>query len=178
LELSKYSITFIKHLKDKLMDKRLALKSFLSGIIGGLVYYAGVQWLLSSGFAPFNVAPTKAFLLEVGVSVPYLVVIINIIFGALMAMLLGILYGPNINIGNGISLGFSLWLLLMLALSPIVGWGVFGVGDAEFLDKTDIFYLQPGWSYPLLMLLLHVLYGLICGILITKWGARHLMDDE
>lgn len=160
------------------MDSKLALKSFLSGIAGGLVFFAGMQWLLSSGLAPFNISPTNAFLRELGITIPYLPAIVRLLFGALMAMVLGILYGPNINIGNGISLGFSLWLLMMLALSPIVGWGVFGVGDAEFLDKTDTFYLKPGWSYPLLMLLLHLLYGLVCGFLITKWGARHLMDDE
>lgn len=160
------------------MDSKLALKSFLSGIIGGLVFYAGMQWLLSSGFAPFNISPTNAFLRELRISDHYLPAIVRLLFGALMAMVLGILYGPNINTGNGISLGFSLWLLMMLALSPIVGWGVFGVGDAGFLDKTDIFYLEPGWAYPLITLLLHLIYGLVCGVLITKWGAKHLMEDE
>lgn len=160
------------------MDQRLLLKSFISGLAGGLIFYLCIQWLLSSGYAPFNVGPIAALLLKIGIPPTPWAAIVVLLVGGAMSSLLTLLYGDNINTGHGISLGISLWLLMMLAVSPMVEWGVFGVGDANFLDKGEIFYLKSGWKYPLVMLGFHLVYGLIVGFLDAKWAVGHIDEEE
>lgn len=160
------------------MDTRLLTKSFLSGLAGAFVMLLAMQWFLHSSLAPFNVSPTAAFLIKLGLPAIPWTTVISLLFGAVMSMLLALLYGANLNMGNGISLGISLWIIMMVAVSPIVDWGVFGTGDAHFLKESDPLYLRPGWAYPVGTLILHILYGAVVGLLNVKWAIIHLLDEE
>ncbi|WP_170245557.1 hypothetical protein [Fodinibius salinus] len=52
---------------------------------------------------------------------------------------------------------------MMIVLSPIIGWGFFGLGYAGQLAADAPFYLESGSKYVIMTLILHLTYGAIVG---------------
>lgn len=160
------------------MDTKLVTKSFIGGLAGALVFLLLMQWLLNSAYAPFNITPVAAFVLTIGIPAIPWTTVVTFLFGAVMSVILALLYGPNLKAGNGLSLGISLWLIMMVGISPIIDWGVFGTGDAHFKEKEDTFYLAKGWIYPIATLVIHLIYGITVGLINRYWAIIHLFDDD
>ncbi len=145
------------------------LKPALVGIVGSVVMFIIMMLGIHSGMAPFNITPSAAFLQRLGVNVGPLALLVHLGYGALWSILLVQLFQEKTNIARGIGLALCLWLALMLIYSPIIGWGLFGFGEAGQLAPDDPFHLAPGPKYLLVTLILHLIYGTIIGWLNPLW---------
>ena len=81
------------------------------------------------------------------------------------------------NLARGILLSIGLWLVMMLILSPVIGWGVFGAGTADGAKEAKL-YLAPGPKYPIATLVIHLVYGLVMGGLNHSWTTKPLKQPS
>ena len=61
------------------------------------------------------------------------------------------------DISKGISFGIAAWVMMMLAIMPMAGAGLFG--------------LKMGMPAPVMTLMLHVIYGAVLGLAYSKLGG-------
>ena len=142
----------------------------LASLLMFIVMMVGIH---VTGIAPFNMPPSAAFLEVLGLNVGPLPLLAHFGYGATWSVALVALYGTSVDLKKGLALAGGLWLVMMVALSPLIGWGVFGLGAAGELAKDAALYLEPGPKYPVMTLLLHALYGLVIG----KLNPLVLTDD-
>jgi hypothetical protein len=147
------------------------LKSALVGALGSLVMFvllmAGIH---GAGVAPFNIPPSAAFLEQVGLNTGVLPLLVHFGYGATWSLLLVTLYGAETTIRHGLQLAAGLWIFMMLVYSPLIGWGVFGIGGrGHTLAPTDPLYLGSPVKYVGATLVLHLIYGAIIGGLNPAW---------
>jgi Na+/proline symporter len=81
------------------------------------------------------------------------------------------------NLVRGILLSIGLWLVMMLILSPVIGWGVFGAATADGAKEAKL-YLAPGPKYPIATLVIHLVYGLVMGSLNRSWTTKPLKQPS
>lgn len=147
------------------------LKSALVGALGSLVMFvllmAGIH---GAGVAPFNIPPSAAFLEQVGLNTGVLPLLVHFGYGATWSLLLVALYEAETTLRHGLQLAAGLWLFMMLVYSPLIGWGVFGIGgQGHTLAPTDPLYLGSPVKYVGATLVLHLIYGAIIGGLNPTW---------
>ncbi|MEF8816691.1 MAG: hypothetical protein V5A20_01135 [Salinibacter sp.] len=147
------------------------LKSILVGVLGSLVMFLlMVLGIHGTGIAPFNLPPSAAFLEQLGLNTGPLPLLAHFGYGATWSLVLVTLYGPRTTIRRGVYLTTGLWLFMMIVYSPLIGWGVFGVGGAGHdLAASDPLYLGSPVKYVVATLLLHLVYGAIIGGLNPAW---------
>jgi len=63
----------------------------------------------------------------------------------------------NTDLTKGVSFGIAAWVMMMLAVMPMAGAGLFG--------------LKVGAMAPMMTLMLHVIYGAVLGYVFGKLGA-------
>ena len=146
-------------------------KAALVGALGSLVMF-GLMMLgiHGTGVAPFNLPPSAAFLEQLGLNVGPLPLLVHFGYGATWSMVLIGLYGADTDLRAGLTLATALWLFMMLIYSPVIGWGVFGVGGAgQSLAPDAALYLGSPVKYIGATLLLHLIYGAIIGGLNPIW---------
>lgn len=150
------------------------IKAATVGVLGSLIMFVLMMiGIHGTGIAPFNVPPSAAFLEQVGLNVGPLPLLAHFGYGATWAVVLLALYGPDTSVTAGLTLAGGLWLFMMLAYSPMIGWGVFGFGGAgHTLDPTAPLYLGSPVKYLGATLVLHAIYGTIIGGLIPTWVHR------
>jgi hypothetical protein len=141
------------------------IKAALIGAVGSLVMFiilfVGIH---VTGFAPFNVPPSAAFLQTLGLNVGPLPLVLHFGMGMAGSLLLVAGAGTKTDLQRGLGLATALWLIMMLVHSPITGWGVFGFGGANHaLDASHPLYLGNPVKYVVLTLVLHLVYGAIIG---------------
>jgi hypothetical protein len=138
-------------------------KATVSGLAASLamfiVMFIGIH---VTGIAPFNVPPSAAFLETLGLNVGPVPLLVHFGYGAFWSVVLVAIVGSSANLKNGIGLAVGLWLVMMLALSPLIGWGVFGQSPSV-TDPEATLYLQAGPKYVVMTFVLHLLYGGIIG---------------
>ena len=148
------------------------LKSALVGALGSLVMFALMMaGIHGTGIAPFNIPPSAAFLEQLGLNVGPLPLLAHFGYGATWSLVLVSWFGPDTNVRRGLLLATGLWLFMMLVYSPIIGWGVFGVGGAEY-QSGHLLHLGSPVKYIGATFLLHLLYGWIIGGLNAAWVTR------
>ena len=148
------------------------LKAGAVGLLGSLIMFILMQIGLRTGMAPFNVPPSAAFLVKLGLPAKPLALIVHFLYGAFWSIVLVTIFKGAVSMGKSIFLALILWLVMMLIISPIVGWGVFGFGNAhEEFAKNAPLYLAPGPKYLMVTLVLHLVYGLTLGWLNPAWAA-------
>lgn len=87
-------------------------------------------------------------------------VIGSVVWGGLFAII-----APRFHAGNvagGIAFGIAAWLMMMVAIMPMAGAGLFG--------------LQMGILAPIMTFMLHVVFGAVLGwvfAVLASSGARH-----
>lgn len=88
-------------------------------------------------------------------------------------------YGRDATIGKGLGLAAALWLVMMAAYSPLIGWGVFGFGGAGHqLSPTDPLYLGSPVKYAVGTFVLHLIYGGLIGGLNPAWISIEAPDHS
>jgi hypothetical protein len=141
------------------------LKAAFVGALGSLIMFAllfvGIH---VSGFAPFNVPPSAAFLETLGLNVGPLPLLVHFGYGATWSVVLVALYDREVTTGRGVGMAMALWLFMMAVYSPIIGWGFFGFGGPNHALTPDAaLYLGSGVKYVVATLLLHLIYGAVIG---------------
>ncbi len=145
-------------------------KVALTGMIGSLVMFLLIMFgIHGTGIAPFNIPPSAAFLTKLGLTAGPLPLIVHFGYGAFWSILLVYLFKENTNIKKGLGLSLVAWLIMMLVYSPIIGWGVFGFGDAHMMDPSNPLYLESGAKYLIATFILHLIFGLIIGWINPEW---------
>ena len=147
------------------------VKSAVVGALGSLVMFLLMMLgIHGTGIAPFNLPPSAAFLEQIGLNAGPLPLLVHFGYGATWSLLLVALYGTDTTVWRGILLAMGLWLFMMLVYSPLIGWGVFGVGGSgQTLSPSDPLYLGSPVKYVVATLLLHLIYGAIIGGLNPVW---------
>ncbi|HKJ71723.1 MAG TPA: hypothetical protein VKA55_08245 [Gammaproteobacteria bacterium] len=146
---------------------KAAAVGFLGSLIIFLVMILGVK---VTGFAPFNLPPSAAFLEALGLNIGPLAIIGHFAYGIVWAWILLALFGRGVNVANGLGVAGVQWLLLMLVYAPIIGWGFFGIGGpAHALAPDEALHLGNPVKFLVLTLVLHAVYGGLNGWLIPRW---------
>ena len=141
----------------------------LGSLIIFIVMFVGIH---VTGVAPFNMPPSAAFLETVGLPTQPLALILHFVYGIAWGIILLALFREKTDVWRGIGLAVIVqWLVLMqLILSPIIGWGVFGV-QAGSMPADAALALNSMPKYIVLTLVLHLIYGALNGWLIPKWAG-------
>lgn len=152
-------------------------KAILTGLGGALVMFIFIALgTFASDFAPYNVPPSKAFLMQLGLGAQPVPIIVHFLYGALGSVVVVAFFGTKINWRHGMSFALLMWLIMMLVYSPIIGWGVFGLQPEVGLSEELM--LGSGTKYILSTLVLHVLYGLAIGFGNEYWiNERNVNTD-
>ncbi|MFB6264992.1 MAG: hypothetical protein ABEL76_15440 [Bradymonadaceae bacterium] len=150
------------------------LKAAGSGLVASLVMFVVLALGIHvTGFAPFNMPPSAAFLEVLGLNTGPLPLFAHFGYGAFWSIVLVRLYGGAVDVKKGLTLAGGLWLFMMGVYSPVIGWGFFGFGTAGQMAESAPLYLEPGPKYAVLTFVLHALYGAIVG----KMNAMLVSDD-
>lgn len=145
-------------------------KVALTGMVGSLVMFLLMMLgIHGTGIAPFNIPPSAAFLTNLGLAIGPLPLFVHFGYGAFWSILLVYLFKEKTNIKKGLGLSLVAWLIMMFIYSPIIGWGLFGFGNAHMMDPSNPLYLESGPKYLISTLTLHLIFGLIIGWLNPKW---------
>jgi hypothetical protein len=147
------------------------IKAATVGVLGSIVMFVLIMLGIHGvGVAPFNLPPSAAFLEMLGLNVGPLPLLVHFGYGATWSLVLVALFGRDASLGKGLGLAVALWLVMMVAYSPLIGWGVFGIGGAGHqLSPTDPLYLGSPVKYGVATLALHLIYGGIIGGLNPAW---------
>ena len=146
------------------------LKVAIVGMLGSLIMFLLMMFGIHvSGIAPFNIPPSAAFLTKLGIAVGPLPLLVHFGYGAFWSILLVYLYKEKTDLKRGVGISMAAWLIMMLIYSPIIGWGIFGFGNAHMLDAAHPLYLEAGPKYMIATLVLHLIFGAIIGWLNPKW---------
>lgn len=144
------------------------LLAILAGMAGSLVMFFLMRLGISKNIAPFNVTPSAAMVIKLGFSPKPLALIVHLLYGALGSVILIAIYKKASSLKSGLIIAFLMWLIFMVVYSPILGWGFFGFGNASSLASDSPLYLAPGPKFMLITLVLHIIYGIIIGLL-DQW---------
>lgn len=150
------------------------IKAGAAGLVGSLlifvVMFIGVN---ITGMAPFNLSPSAAFLAALGIPPRPAALVLHFGYGFAWAVLLYALFRERVSLFNGMGVAFGQWLLMMIVLTPLIGWGLFGFGGAgHALPASAPLYLGNPVKYVALTLVLHLIYGALNGWLIPRWTGH------
>ncbi|MDZ7771724.1 MAG: hypothetical protein U5K31_03145 [Balneolaceae bacterium] len=145
------------------------LKIWLAGFVASLVMFVFIfLGVHVTGLAPFNVAPSAAFLYNIGVEVPIYAVLLHFAYGILWGYVLVFTFEDDLTVSKALGLSMVLWLFMMVVYSPLIGWGIFGYGYAHLLSPGHPLFLQAGLAYVSVTLVLHLVYGAVLGLATTR----------
>jgi len=145
-------------------------KAVIIGFLGSLIMFLLMMLgIYGTGIAPFNVPPSAAFVIKLGLPAKPLALIVHFGYGAFWSILLVYWYRDRTDIKKGLSLALIAWVIMMVIYSPIIGWGFFGLGNAHTLNTGNPLYLEAGPKYIVSTLMLHLIFGGIIGWLNPKW---------
>jgi len=146
------------------------VKAIVAGLVAGLIMFIVLMLGTNQGIAPFNIPPSAAFLVSLGIPPKPLAPILHFGYAALGSIVLVILFGRQTSVVKGIGLALVLWLIFMLIYSPIIGWGFFGANaPTNDLSPDAPLYLASSGKFVMITLILHVIYGIVVGWLDRNW---------
>jgi hypothetical protein len=156
------------------------IKAATVGALGRLVMFGLIMFgIHGAGIAPFNLPPSAAFLEMLGLNVDPLPFLVHFGYGATWSLVLVALYDQDVGIGKGLGLATVLWFVMMVAYSPLIGWGIFGFGGAGHeLSPTDPLYLGSPVKYMVVTFVLHLIYGSIIGGLTPAWISFETVEQS
>ena len=153
-------------------------KAVIVGFLGSLVMFLLMMLgIYGTGIAPFNVPPSAAFVIKLGLPAKPLALIIHFGYGAFWSLLLVYWYKERTDIKKGLGIAMVAWLIMMVIYSPIIGWGFFGFGNAHALSPADPLYLASGPKYLISTLAVHLIFGTIIGWVNPRWITFHAAEE-
>jgi len=147
----------------------IGLAGFMASLVMFLLIYVGSE---VTDIAPFNVAPSYAFLYNLGIEESGYALLLHFGYGILWSYVLVYTYDDHLTIMKAIILAVVLWLFMMVVYSPLIGWGIFGFGYAHHLPADHPLFLEGTLSYILVTLFVHLIYGWVLGYISSKWLGR------
>jgi len=155
------------------------MRPYLGGAGAGLVSSLALFLIMLVtvevlGVAPFNLAPSAAFLEALGWNDTGLAPLSHSVYGIIWALILVAMFGSGVTVGKavGVAVGAQ-WLLFMVIYAPAMGWGGFGVGGPEQAVRPNApMHLGSPTKFVAMTLTLHVLYGAINGWLIARFQGK------
>jgi len=144
------------------------IKALLTGAVASLVMAVIMSVLIQQGIAPFKLPPSAAFSHRLGLSPQPTGMILHFVYGMVLSLIFVYLFRQSVNLTKGLMYAVVVWLVMMVAISPIIGWGAFG-WEAGQGKQASIHYLASMPRYLVATLLLHLVYGAIIGWLNGWW---------
>lgn len=144
----------------------IALAGFLASMVMFLFIYLGVT---VTDIAPFNLSPSAAFLYNLGIESDGYAILLHFSYGILWSYVLVYTFEEDVSITKALILSIILWGFMMIVYSPLIGWGIFGLGYAHHLASDHPLFLEGTLSYLTITLLVHLIYGWILGFLNSRW---------
>lgn len=136
-------------------------KGFIWGVVATVPMTIVMKLAMAAGIAPMPepipTALVKVFLGDLGAPVTTIVAMIaHFGYGGVGGAVFGQLLEDKLSLAWGFRWGAILWLVMQLAVLPIVGWGFFGFEVTGFPPKIAVGTL-----------VLHLIYGGTLG-----WGMN------
>ena len=139
----------------------LILKGLFAGFIATLVLSALMVIKQMMGFMPE---------LDVAVMLTSMLALPSVAFGWLMHFMIGTVawgvgyavlrpYLPGGPVGSGVLFGTAAWLMMMIAVMPMAGAGLFG--------------MSMGIMAPIMTLMLHAIFGAVLGAAFQALPGAH-----
>lgn len=151
----------------------IALAGFLASLVIFLMIYLGIH---ITNLAPFNVPPSAAFLYNLGIEGDSYALLLHFCYGILWSFVFVGAFEDDVSVPKALGLSIILWIFMMVIYSPLIGWGIFGLGYANNLAPSHPLYLEEAFSYMIITLLVHLAYGWILGYLNCKWIGTKLTN--
>ncbi len=123
-----------------------------TGILLSLIAIAGQMSAMSPMPEPLGLAFARLILGPVPMPVGLL---FHLVYVTVWTVVYVVLFRSDLTLVNALGLGLFLWLLVLIAFFPLVGWGVFG--------------LEVGPQLIVAALVLHLLFSLFI------WGLSRLV---
>lgn len=145
------------------------VKTIFIGILATFAMDISMKVLMPTvGLMPTNIHPAAAFLYNLGIQSEVLSLILHYCYGTLWALVFVYAFEQNFSVQKAIGLSLILWLFMMMVYSPVIGWGFFGMGNAQLLDDLHPLYLSSTIEYLAMTVSVHIIYGSTLGILAKK----------
>lgn len=149
----------------------ILLAGFLASLAMFLFIYLGIH---ITGVAPFNVPPSAAFLYNLGIEGKGYALLLHFCYGILWSYVFVFTFEEDVSVTKALVLSVILWLFMMLVYSPLIGWGIFGMGYAHYLAANHPLFLESAIAYVIITLALHLIYGATLGYIHSRWlRVRH-----
>lgn len=154
-------------MKNRLINNlQIALAGFLASLIMYFLLYLGIN---ATGIAPFNITPSAAFLYNLGIAGNHYALLLHFSYGILWSYVFVYTFEEDVSVYKAIILAIILWLFMMIVYSPLIGWGIFGLGYAHNLPAAHSLHLDGAIPYMSITLAVHLIYGLTLGYLHNLW---------
>jgi len=140
----------------------IAAVGFLASLAMFLVLYVTINVVK---IAPFNIFPSSAFLYNLGIEGRGYGLLLHFCYGVLWSYVFVYTFEEDSSKRKAIILSILLWGFMMIVYSPIIGWGIFGMGYASYLPADHPLYLVNSFSYIFFTLIVHLVYGFSLGYL-------------
>lgn len=149
------------------------IKTIIIGILATFAMDMAMNILMMLfGLVPTNIHPAAAFLYNLGLEYETLSVLLHYSYGTLWALVFVYAFEQKFSILKAILFAGVLWLFMMLVYSPVIGWGFFGIGNAQLLESTHALYLSSTPDYLIVTLSVHISYGVSLGFLSEKFISK------
>jgi hypothetical protein len=156
---------YIKKKKEKFMHNKAYIKAIIIGVGASLAVTVLVSTGIALGKAPFNIPPVAAFLKSIGIPAKPFGLILHLIYGSIACVGLIYIFKDKTQLKHGLILACSMWLMMMLVYSPVIGWGIFGFNAPNHeLAQTDSLYIGSPVKYTFITFIVHMIYGFIIGL--------------
>ena len=150
----------------------LYVKAAIVGFLASLLDYILTHFSVEIGFAPYNLIPAEAFLVNLGIYLPSVAVILTLAYGPLVSMGMVKFFGRKADTPHTAGVVMGLFAVSMLVFYPLAGWGFLGQGESWKLGPRHPEYLEPGPKPILFSLVLHLVWAGVMGYLDRHWTRR------
>ena len=147
------------------------LKAAIAGFIAAVAMFVPMVYLVNvAGVAPFNMPPSAAFAEALGINfAAFVPPVLHFAYGIAAGIVYLLIFRQNLSLANAGVLVGVMWLILMLVYAPIIGWGVFGFGEAQALPASDPMHLGAPARFVVATLAFHVLFAVVL------WAAARML---
>jgi len=140
------------------------LKAFGIGLLGATATWFVWELSIDAGLVPFDATPLEMVIAPFDPD-PGIPTVVHCGVGGFAAMMFAAMWRSAGRARDGLLYGLALWLAMMVAFAPAMGWGLFGsqLGTAEGPSSASM------GAFLLVTLANHLLLGATIGALVPRW---------